>query len=73
MSIEKLEEIRTLFFNDIKLNSEASNKYYIIDIFMMFVIEALKHQSDKIADLRQELAKKEESERKGGKKNVSKI
>ena len=50
MSIKKLEEVKEMVFND-----NISYMNYLVEN----VIDALKDHSDQIADLRQELAKKE--------------
>lgn len=55
MSIKKLEEIREIFKD--RINLDMLN----IGIFMGYVISLLKDQSDQIADLRQELAEKEDA------------
>lgn len=47
MSIEKLEEM---------VNSRGG---YTFSVTFRIILDILKHQSDQIADLRQELAKKE--------------
>ena len=56
MSIEKLEEIRESFFSDI--NSDPSNKYYLIDLFMITIIDTLKDLIQEQQNLYKELAQK---------------
>jgi len=53
MSIEKLEKIFDEYYNK---RQSALN----IGEFMLMIIDTLKDQSDEIANLRQELAKKED-------------
>ena len=66
MSIEKLEEQKKDYDDDWKRFME-NNKHLTINIketemqrLLKILIPILKHQSDQIADLRQELAKKED-------------
>jgi len=59
MSIEGLEKIRELYFNEGGA-FEENNRINIIDYFMKTTIDTFKHQSDQIADLKQKLAKKED-------------
>jgi len=56
MSIEKMEKTRDDYYN---FNTGSSRDYYI-GSFMTDTINTLKSQSDAIADLRKELAKKED-------------
>lgn len=55
MSIEKLEEIIDKYIEDYQ-NGITAN----LNVFSYEVISTFKDQSDMIADLRQELAKKED-------------
>ena len=57
MSISGLEKIRNLYFNEGDSLS-INNKTNLITDFMETTIQTFKDQSDMIADLRQELAKK---------------
>ena len=56
MSIEKLEDILQ------SCHKEGKPSFYCVEAASIFIkiIDILKHQSDQIADLRQELAKKED-------------
>lgn len=55
MSIEKLEKIMDFYIEDYR-NGKTVN----LCIFLTEVIDTFKHQSNQIADLRQELSKKED-------------
>ena len=57
MSIEGLEMIKKLYDNEGD-SSSMNNKANLIDYFMKTTIDTFKYQSDMIAGLRQELAKK---------------
>ena len=57
MSIEGLQKIRNLYFNE-GYNLSVNNKTNLIDYFMKTTIDTFKDQSDMIADLQKELAKK---------------
>jgi len=57
MSIEGLEMIKKLYDNE-GGSSSINNKTNLITDFMETTIQTFKDQSDMIADLRQELAKK---------------
>jgi len=59
VSIEGLEKISELYSNEGGV-FEENNRVNIIDYFMKTTIDTFKDQSDEIANLRQELAKKME-------------
>jgi len=59
MSIKGLEKIRELYFKEAGVFEEI-NKNNLVDYFMKTTIDTLKSQSDQIADLQKELAKKED-------------
>ncbi len=56
MSIEKLEKAKEYFLNVDKFNDREA-----IDWFMKFTINIFKDQSDEIAELKKELAQKEDA------------
>jgi len=61
MSIEKLEKIRKLLQDFYEGGAfREHNRLILMDNFIRTTIDTLKDQSDEIANLRQELAKKED-------------
>ena len=63
MSVEGLQKIRNLYFNEGDNlegdNLSVNNRTNLIDYFMKTTIATFKDQSDMIADLRKEIAKRE--------------
>jgi len=61
MGIESLEKIRKLSQDFYEGGAfREHNRLILVDNFMQTTIDTLKDQSDEIANLRQELAKKED-------------
>lgn len=65
MSIKGLERISKVYDSESDISETSvfneNNKSILIHYFMKSVVEIFKDQSDEIADLRQELAKKEDA------------
>jgi len=59
MSIEKLEEIKDKYNNTFNDESQTYRELHTLE-FMFEAINTFKDQSDEIANLRQDLAKKED-------------